>query len=160
MIYIWMERPAIAKLPAYLTGWYILSLYLLKHMVNLHFKRLINDKWDETPLANCSTLGSSWNVVLGITAARNHGRRFHVHLFFNTETKPAGTFHDFTARAHSVGKRERERERERDLTLFSFSLPLFRCLLCYMCFPIQTCILAWTYRHMLKLTGRTMNILV
>lgn len=91
-------------------------------MVNLHFKRLINDKWDETPLANCSTLGSSWNVVLGITGAQNHGRRFHVHLFFNIETKPAGKFHDFTARAHSVG--ERERERVIDLAFFLLSLPV------------------------------------
>lgn len=112
-------------------------------MVNLYFKRLIKDKWGETPFANCSTLGSSWNVVLGISGEWNHGRRFHVHLFFNIETKPAGRFHDFTARAHSVG--ESERERVIGLSFFLLSLHVPHNVAYYMCFPIQTCILAWTY---------------
>lgn len=120
-------------------------VHLLKHMVNLYFKRLIKDKWGETPFANCSTLGSSWNVVLGISGEWNHGRRFHVHLFFNTETKPAGRFHDFTARAHSVGESERERERVIGLSFSLLSLHVPHNVAYYKCFPIQTCILAWTY---------------
>lgn len=77
------------------------SVVFLVTRGDLAFKGLIKTKWDETPFANCSALGSSWNVVLGITEAWNHGRRFHVHLFFNIEVKPAGTFHDFT---RSVGE--------------------------------------------------------
>lgn len=126
-------------------------------LVNLHFKRLISDKWDETPLANCSTLGSSWNVVLGITGARNHGRRFHVHLFFNIETKPAGKFHNFTARAHSVG----ERERKSDRPLFFPSFSPCSAVYCTTCvFPFKHVSVLGPIRHMLTLTGRTMNILV